>query len=86
MDNPLLVMNVVKYFPGKIHCIDTVLQAIRKIILIANWSARNVKGHSLGKRISPDTKWQYMQTKTKRNLNVEIVGNSLQKRNTEKAY
>ena len=59
MDNPLLVMNVVNYFPGKIHCTDTVLQAIQDIILQANSIARNVKGHSLGKRISSDTKWRY---------------------------
>ena len=77
MDNPLLVMNVMKYLPGKIHCIDTVLLAIEERILVANLSARNVKGHSLGKRVSPDTKWWYMQTKTKRNLNVEIVVRSL---------
>ena len=77
MDNPLLVMNVVKYFPGKIHYTDTVLQAIQVIIFKANSSARNVKGHSQGKRISPDTKWRYIQTMTKKNLNVEIVVNSL---------
>ena len=72
MDSPLLVMNVMKCLPGKIHCTD-----IEERMLVANLSARNVKGHSLGKRISPDTKWRYMQTMTKRNLNVEIVVNSL---------
>ena len=77
MDNSLLVINVMKHLPGKIHCTDTVLLAIEERILLANLSARNAKGHLLGKRISPDTKLRYTQTMTKRSLHVKIVVNSL---------
>ena len=59
-DKPSIVMNVAKYLPGKTLCTDTVLEAIEEIILITNLSATNVKGHLLGKRISPDTKWRHM--------------------------